>query len=322
MTQHRNARLTFHGRLTLVRRIEAGRAVAHVADELGVSRQTAYRWWRRYQAEGEAGLHDRPSTPHRCPHRVDARTERSVVKLRRRHKWGPATIASHTGIPPSTVHRILVRHGLNRLAWMDRPTGRVIRRYERQRPGELVHMDVKKLGRIPTGGGWRAHGRARGSANSRADRRAGGYDHIHSVVDDHSRLAYSEILPDSRGETCAAFWRRAVAWFAAHGITIQAVMTDNAFEYTRSVAFRQALKTSGVRHIRTKRYRPQTNGKVERCNRTLLDEWAYVRVYRSNRARCRALTKWLHRYNHHRPHTALGGQPPMARVNNAAVCDS
>ncbi len=322
MSQHKNARLTFHARLTLVRRIEAGKRIAHVADEMGISRQTAHKWWRRYLTEGEAGLHDRPSTPRRVPHRTDPRVERQVLKLRRRHKWGPATISAWTEIPASTVHRILVRHRMNRLAWMDRPTGRVIRRYERERPGELVHLDTKKLARIPRGGGWRGLGDEIGRANSRRDRRAGGYDYIHSVVDDHSRLAYSEILPDETGETCAAFFARAIAWFAHHGITIQTVMTDNAFAYTNAVAFRRVLDQAGIRHLRIRPRRPQANGKVERFNRTLLDEWAYVRVYRSNHARSKALTKWLHRYNHHRPHTSLRGSPPMTRVNNAAVCNN
>jgi transposase InsO family protein len=317
MAQHRNARLTVAGRLTLVRRIEQGRPVAHVADEMGISRTTAHRWWSRWQAEGEAGLHDRPSTARSRPHRTCARLEARVVRLRRQHKWGPARIAPHVGLPVSTVHRILVRHGVNRLAWMDRPTGRVVRRYERAVPGELVHMDVKKLGRIPKGGGWRALGEDQGRANRRADRRAGGYDRIHSVVDDHSRLAYSEILADETGSTCAAFYARAHQFFADHGIHIQAVMTDNAFAYTNAVIFRRTLAGLGVKHVRIRPRRPQTNGKVERFNRTLLEEWAYVRTYRSNHARTRAFDRFLHTYNHHRPHTALGGHPPISRVNNA-----
>jgi len=189
VAQHRNARLTVQGRLTLVRRIEQGRPIAHVADEMGISRTTAHRWWSRWQAEGEAGLHDRPSGARRRPHRTDERLERRVVKLRRQHKWGPARIAPHVGLPVSTVHRILCRHGVNRLAWMDRPTGRIVRRYERAVPGELVHMDVNNLGRIPKGGGWRTLGEDVGRANRRADRRGGGYDMIYSVVVDHSRLA-------------------------------------------------------------------------------------------------------------------------------------
>ena len=177
-------------------------------------------------------------------------------------------------------------------------------------------MDVKKLGRIPRGGGWQALGEDVGRANRRADRRGGGYDRIHSVVDDHSRLAYSEILPDETGPTCAAFYARAHAFFAAHGIDIQAVMTDNAFAYTNAVAFRQTLTDLGVKHVQIRPRRPQTNGKVERFNRTLLEEWAYVRTYRSNHARTRAFDRFLHTYNQHRPHASLGGRPPMTRVSN------
>jgi transposase-like protein len=238
VAQHRNARLTVEGRLTLVCRIEQGRPIAHVAEEMGISRTTAHRWCSRWLSEGEPGLHDRPSLARRRPHRTEERLERRVVRLRRQHKRGPAPVAPQVGLPVSTVHRILVRHGVNRLAWMERPTGRIVRRYERAVPDELVHMDVKKLGRIPKSGGWRTLGEDVGRANRRADRRGGGYDTIHSVVDDHSRLAYSEILADESGETCAGFYARAHAFLAAHGIDIQAVMTDNAFAYTEAVVFR------------------------------------------------------------------------------------
>jgi hypothetical protein len=309
---HRNARLTVWGRKELCRRIEMGRPVAHVAHEMGISRATAYKWWQRWLAEGDEGLGDRSSRPSTTPHRTPPSLERRIEQLRRRHKLGPARIAHRLDLAPSTVHRVLVRHGLNRLAGMDRPSGRVIRRYERVTPGELVHVDVKKLGRIPSGGGWRAHGR--GSDRHHGHSRVG-YAFIHSAVDDHSRLAYSEILPDERGGTCAAFWGRASAWFAAHGVTVGAVMTDNGPGYL-SFTFRDSLLASGASHHRIRPFKPQTNGKVERFNRTLLDEWAYVRVYRSDRARNAALDRWLHTYNHHRCHTALGGKAPISRVNN------
>jgi transposase-like protein len=219
---HANARLTPAGRLTLVGRIAAQprRPIAHIAHEMGISRATAYRWWARYQQLGEAGLVDRPSIPAHSPRRTPARLEQRILRLRRRERLGPARIAARLELPASTVHRVLVRHGCNRLGWLDRPTGRSIRRYEHPHPGDLVHLDVKKLGRIPAGGGHRVHGRAAGAVNRRADRGGGGYDYLHAAVDDHSRLAYVEVLGDERAQTCARFWRRAHRWFAVHGVTV------------------------------------------------------------------------------------------------------
>jgi transposase InsO family protein len=212
-------------------------------------------------------------------------------------------------VPASTVHRVLVRHGMNRLRWMDRPTGRVIRRIETHRPGELVHIDVKKLARIPDGGGHKFHGR-------RSDMRhvGGGYTHIHTAIDAYSRLAYSEFAGVENTTNCVAFLGRAVAWFAAQGIAIERILTDNGNGY-RSLAWRDRCAELGISHTRTRPYRPATNGKVERFNRTLLDEWAYARLWKSDTARARALDRWLHRYNHHRHHTAIGG-PPASRINN------
>ncbi|MFG2803955.1 IS481 family transposase, partial [Streptomyces pseudovenezuelae] len=313
---HRNARLTVHGRRLLVERVRSGRPVAHVAAEMGISRATAHKWIRRWRCEGEAGLLDRSSRPHRTPHRTPATAEDRVCRLRRERKLGPARIGPVLGLPTSTVHRILTRHGLNRLAWLDRPTGAVIRRYERDRPGELIHVDVKKLGRIPDGGGHKVLGRQAG----RTTRSGMGFDYIHSAVDDHTRVAYSEIHPDEKADTCAAFLRRAAAFFAASGINrIERVLTDNAWPYRKSFAWQQALADLGATGKLTRAYRPQTNGKVERFNRTLLDEWAYLRPYTSNTERADALADFLHTYNHHRCHTALGGQPPISRVNNAAA---
>jgi transposase InsO family protein len=308
---HANARLTIHTRRLLIDRIMTGRAVAHVAAEMGISRATAYKWWGRWRAEGDRGLWDRSSRPHRCPTRVGRRLERRIETLRRSRKLGPARIGWNLDIAHSTVHRVLVRLGLNRLDWMDRPTGRVIRRIETTHPGELVHIDVKKLGRIPAGGGWRAHGR--GNVAHQSITRAG-YAYVHSAVDAYTRVAYSELLDDERAVTCAAFWRRAHTWFADHNIHVERVLTDNAFAYTRGPTFEAAL--GDIIHSRIRPRRPQTNGKVERFNRTLLDEWAYVRVYRSDAARTRALDRWLHHYNHHRAHTSLGGRTPMDLVNN------
>ncbi|GHH18670.1 hypothetical protein GCM10018780_63430 [Streptomyces lanatus] len=238
-----------------------------------------------------------------------------MCRLRQDRKLGPARLGPVLGLPASTVHRILVRHGLNRLAFMDRPTGQLIRRYERDRPGELIHIDVKKLGRIPDGGGHKTLGRQAG----RATRGQMGFDFVHSAVDDRSRLAYSEIHRDEKVATCAGFLTRAAAFFHAHGITrIERVLTDNAWAYRKGLAWKQALAEIGATGKLTRIYRPQTNGKVERFNRTLLDEWAYLRPFASNHERTEALTDFLHAYNYHRCHTALGGQPPITRVNNPA----
>ena len=320
---HRNARLTVFGRRLLVERVCSGRPVAHVAAEMGISRATAHKWVRRWRTEGEAGLFDRSSRPRTTPHRTSSALEARVCAIRQARKLGPARIGPILGLPVSTVHRILARHGLNRLAWLDRPTGEPIRRYERARPGELVHVDIKKLGNIPDGGGWRTVGRAVGAYNRQAttDQRKSckpviGYSYIHSAVDDHSRLAYSEVLADERKETAVAFWQRAHTFFAGHGITVERVLTDNGACY-KSFLWRDTLTAAGIAHKRIRPYRPQTNGKVERFNRTLLDEWAYLRPYTSNTERTAALAEFLHTYNHHRCHTALAGQPPITRVNNA-----
>jgi transposase InsO family protein len=287
--------------------------VASVAAEFRVSRTTAYRWWRRFAEHpkaGQGGLVDRSSRPRRCHGQTSRRVEAQIVALRRRDKLGPARIAYRLGLNPATVHRVLIRHQLNRLDRLHAPTGRVIRRYEHPAPGDLIHVDVKKLGVIPPGGGWRVHG-----PNTRVRGRGAGYDYIHAAVDDHSRLAYSEVLPDQRGATAAAFWLRAAAWFTDQGIHVLAVLTDNGSSYV-CLEFRAALAATGVAHKRTRPYRPQTNGKVERFNRTLITEWAYAKPYRSESARRAALPRWLHIYNHHRPHTSLGRRPPASRVPN------
>jgi len=310
---HGNARLTLWGRAELVARIEAGQPVAMVAEEMNVSRATAYKWLRRWRAEGEEGLRDRSSRPRSCPHRTSARMERRIVALRQRRKLGPARIGPIVGLPASTVHRVLTRHGLQRLAWMDRPTGRLIRRIETTRPGELVHVDVKKLHQVPAGGGWRGHGRG---VVPQLDRRTPEIDYIHTVIDAYSRVAYVEVWGDETASTCVGVFERAAAWFADRGVTIDAVLTDNGPGY-RSNLWHDFCADRHIDHRRIRPYRPQTNGKVERFNRTLLDEWGYARLYRSNNDRLNALARWLHTYNHHRCHTALGGNPPMSRLNNA-----
>ena len=309
---HRNARLTHFGRLLLVQRItELGWPPAQAAESLGVSRATAYKWLARYRQHGQAGLADGSSRPHHCPHALPASQVRRILAARRRRRQGPHRLAYHLGMPRSTIYGVLRRHGLNRLAHTDRTSGAVVR-YEREHPGELVHLDVKKLGRIPDGGGHRVHGRAKGTRG-----RGIGYDYVHSAIDDRSRVAFSQLLPDETGETCARFLVEAAGFFADHGVVIQRVLTDNAKAYTQSLAFTETAAGLGIRLKRTRPDRPQTNGKVERFNKTLLDEWAYARLYRSNNERRRALARWLRFYNHRRPHTSLDGLTPIAiLVNN------
>ena len=316
---HRNARLNFHGRLLLVQRIRLeGWAVAHAAKAQGVSRQCAHRWIARYDAEGVAGLHDRSSRPHHCPTKTPGYLERRVVELRRRERRGQDWLGPELGLPPRTVSRILRRHGVPRLCECDPITGEVIRaskttavRYQRERPGELVHVDVKKIGKIPDGGGWRAHGRS-----EKVRGRGIGYDYVHSMVDDCSRLAYSEILPDEKGATCAGFIRRAAAYFFVAGIArIERVMTDNHWSYTKSDDVAAALLDLKATHKLIKPHCPWQNGKVERYNRTIQTEWAYRQVFTTNQARAAALAPWLKDYNTHRRHTALGGHPPISRLS-------
>ena len=313
---HANAPLTPTGRLRLASLIvDDGWTIARAAERFQVSAATAWKWSRRYRAG--LPMTDRPSRPATSPNQTPRRTEHRIIGLRHTRRWGPARIAYHLHLNPSTVHRVLVRYRMPLLAHLDQATGLVVRKtppvsYTRERPGELVHMDIKKLGRIPTGGGWRALGR--GNTPPRA-RPGLGYAYLHHVVDDCSRLAYSEILPDEKKETITAFWRRARQEFAGWGITIERVMTDNGSGY-RSRLFNQVLAAQGIRHKYTRPYRPQTNGKVERFNRTLMAEWAYADTYDSEAARARRYPGWLHDYNHHRPHHALGGRTPAEVVHN------
>ena len=309
-------KLTPAGRRLLVDRItRLGYPVALAAEMQGVSRSCAYQWLRRWRADGDAGLVDRSCRPHRSPRRLAPELEARILAARARWQVGPHQLGWRLGIAPSTVYAVLARHGVNRLDRIDRPTGQPVR-YQRDHPGELVHVDVKKLGRIPDGGGWRVHGRGATRGGNRSRTRGLGYDYLHVAVDDHTRLAYVEIHPDERGVTCAAFLQRAGAWFAEHGVTIERVMTDNAFAYRHSHAFADALADLAARHLRTRPYRPQTNGKAERFNKTLAHEWAYARVYGSNQQRAASLPDWLHDYNHHRPHTALHGRSPMHQLVN------
>ena len=261
LVAHANARTTFHGRLLMVQRHQRGWPKAHIAAAMGVSRKCVRTWIDRYTAEGERGLQDRSSRPHRSPRRTAPEVEERIVELRRQARRGPDRLAAELGVAPRTVSRVLARRGAPRLAALDPLTGQVLRaskatavRYERARPGELVHMDVKKLGRIPDGGGWRALGRA-ARETTRTRTRKLGYDYVHSLVDDHSRLAYSEILSDEKGATCAAFLDRAAAYFAAHGITrIERVMTDNAWAYRWSL--REVITALGARQTFIKPHCP------------------------------------------------------------------
>ena len=320
---HRNARLTVHGRRLLVQRVrDEGQAVAHVAKAMGVSRQCAHRWVARFDAEGEAGLHDRSSRPLNCPTRTSAEVEQKVLEARTVHRKGQDWLGPELGLPARTVSRILRRHDVPRLCECDPLTGQVIRaskttaiRYERERPGELVHMDVKKLGRIPDGGGWRAHGREMGTTSARMKTKIG-YDYVHSVVDDHSRVAFTEIHADERADTTAGFFARAIEFFASHGITIERVMTDNAFNYRHGRRLRELLEQQGIRHKFIRPHCPWQNGKVERFNRTLATEWAYRQVFISNDERAAALAPWLQHYNTERRHTALDGRPPISRLQS------
>jgi transposase InsO family protein len=275
---------------------------------------------RRFLDEGPSGLVDRSSRPQHCPRRTPESIEAAVVELRRSARRGQQWIADELGMPARTVSAILRRHQLPYLRDCDPLTGAVIRaskttavRYERDRPGELIHMDVKKIGRIPDGGGWKAHGPQ--MSRTSAQRRAGvGFDYVHSVVDDHSRLAYSEILSDEKGATCAAFLGRAAEYFAAHGIVqIERVMTDNAWAYRKSL--REVSTALGACQVFIRPHCPWQNGKVERYNRTLQTEWAYREVFITNAARCAALAPWLEHYNNQRRHSAIGGQPPISRLS-------
>jgi transposase InsO family protein len=309
---HRRARLTVFGRQLLITRIEAGHPAAHVAEQLGISRATAYKWARRYRAEGDAGLEDRSSRPRRSPRRLAPAIEAEILAARASWRYGPDRLGPLLGRPPSTVHRVLVRRGFNRLRDADRVTTAPVR-YVACHPGALVHQDHKKLGRIPAGGGHRVLGR---STEVRRRQRGGGYDHLEVVIDDASRFAVVVQVPDESGASAALALQTAAAEFAALGIRIERVLTDNGLAYTRARAYAETIGGLGARHKRTRPWRPQTNGKAERFIQTLINEWAYGRAYRSNHERAAALPSFVHFYNCRRPHTALGGLSPFAAVNN------
>jgi transposase InsO family protein len=306
MDIHKNAPLTPRGREELVRRVLVERQTPRaVATALGVCVRTVRKWVGRYQAEGRAGLVDRSSRPHRSPGRTPTAIEARVGALRRR-RWTGAQIAQDTGLSKATVHRILRRLGLNRLKSLE--PAEPVRRYERERPGELIHIDIKKLGRFNKVG-HRITGDRTGQSNSRGV----GWEFVHVCIDDHSRVAYIEIMPDEKKESAIAFLKAAIAYYAKLGVRIERLMTDNGSCY-RSKAFRKVCKALGIRHIFTKPYTPKTNGKAERFIQTCLREWAYARAYINSRQRAQELPRWQHRYNWHRPHGSLNERTPISRI--------
>ena len=323
---HANAALTPRARLRLARLIVEDRwPVARAAERFQVSWPTAKRWADRYRELGEAGMQDRSSRPLRQPARTPPPLVRKIVHVRWKRRLGPVGIASVLGVPASTVHAVLKRCGISRLSQVDRATGEPVRRYEHERPGDLLHMDVKKLGQVPDGGGWRWLGKQQGDRNRARTRHRGrspytgdktyGHAYVHTVVDDHSRVAYAEIHDDETALTAAGVLRRAVFWFAARGVTVQRVLTDNGSCY-RSKLWRRQCQDLDITHKRTRPYRPQTNGKAERFHRTMAAGWAFRRLYVSESARRKALPAWLHEYNHHRLHTAIGKVTPISRLTN------
>jgi transposase InsO family protein len=322
---HRNARLTVHARRLLVDRFSAGWPAARIAEQLGVSRATVYKWIHRHRDEGDVGLFDRSSRPHRCPTRTPAQIEDAILALRRASHRGPVFLAGQLGLPASTIGRVLRRHHVPVLAVTDPITGMAVRRrhsgirYERARPGELLHVDVKKLGRVPDGGGWRLHGREDNPNRETHRGRGIGYDYLHVAVDDHTRLAYVEAHPDERDPTAAGFLRRACAWFAGHDVTVERVLTDNAKVYRIGRHWAAACVELRIGRRFTRPGCPWTNGKAERFNRTLQTEFAYARAWLSNAERLTALDTWVLDYNTRRAHSALGGQPPISRLTLSAT---
>jgi transposase InsO family protein len=324
---HVNAALTARARLRLARLIvELGWSPARAAERYDVSWRTAAKWAARYRAEGAAGMTDRSSRPRRQPSRTPAPTVRKILHLRRKRRWGPVPIADQLGLAASTVHAVLRREQANRLTHLDRRTGEPVRRYEHQAPGDMLHVDVKKLGNVPDGGGWRYLGRQAGDRNRQATARRTGQrrgDHdpiigtayVHTVIDDHSRVAYAEIHDDETATTATGVLRRAVTWFGERGVTVRRVLSDNGSAY-KSHLWRDTCTELDITVKKTRPYRPQTNGKIERFHRTLADGWAFAKFYNTEKARRKALPAFLHDYNHHRPHTAIGKLPPITRLNN------
>jgi transposase InsO family protein len=319
MTLHRNAKLGLAGRHALVLAIERGCSLKAAALAFSVSPATACRWWHRWLEADEAErrslvcLHDRSSRPRRMPRLLPRAAQRRICAARRRTGWGPRLLTVQVGYPHSTISKVLRRHGLSR---PPRPAREPERRYEWPCPGELLHMDVARYARFRRPGHAVTGDRSQRSRRWMDSATRVGYDHAHAIVDDHSRLAYVELLDDERAATVTGFVDRALAFFAAHGIVAQRLMTDNAWAYTQNRSLRELLARRGIRHLRTRHYRPRTNGKVERFHQTMAREWAYGLRYRSHRHRALALPHWLDHYIERRPHSSLGGLPPISRVHN------
>jgi transposase InsO family protein len=316
MKLHANAALSLKGRRELCRKVITGeRTLSEAAEAAEVSVRCARKWVGRYRVEGELGLFDRSSAPHRIPHRTSQQRVQVIAALRRLRFTAPE-IAELLDMAVSTVSGVLSRIGMGKLGRLGLEPAR---RYERQRPGELIHIDVKKLGRIVDGAGHRITGTRRHPTDRRNAvgklRRAIGWEYVHIAIDDATRLAYAEVLTDETGATAVGFLRRAIAFYAQHGITVQAVLTDNGSAYISSL-HALACRVMGIKHIRTRPRRPQTNGKAERFIRTLLAGWAYGAIYRTSSERAAALDGWLWHYNHQRPHSALGHHPPITRMTN------
>jgi transposase InsO family protein len=314
MYLHANAKLGLAGRFALVMTIEEGMSLKAAAAAFSVSPATAHRWWHRWLEAGEEArgtlscLFDRSSRPCRSPRQLAPELEEAICTCRRKTGWGPRLVAGATGFAHSTVWKVLHRAGISRPA---RAAREPANSYEWPCPGDLLHMDTSEYVRFQRPG----H-RVTGDRRSQDRQHRDGVDIVHAIVDDHSRLAYAEIHSDERAATALAFLQRALTFYEQHGITAERLMTDNAWAYTRSRAFRQLLSERHIKHLTTKPYRPRTNGKVERFHQTMAREWAYGLVYRSHRERARALPHWLDHYNHHRPHSSLGDRPPISRVHN------
>ncbi|MGD9795143.1 MAG: IS481 family transposase [Acidimicrobiia bacterium] len=309
-TQHPNAPLTPEGRRRMVACVlDQHWTIEQTADRFQVDAKTVRKWRDRFLTEGDDGLLDRSSRPHHSPNRTRPKLRNKVLQLRRRHRWGADHIAHETGLAASTVQAILNAEGVGRLDRGDRATDPVVR-YQFDQPGGLIHVDVKKIGAIPDGGGWRIHGRGKAPTGSHS---GGGYRYLHSAIDDRTRLVYSETHDDETADTACAFWARAHAWFTSWGIHVERVLTDNGTCYKRKWA--QACAATGTTVKKTRPYRPQTNGKIERFHRILLEEWAYIRPWRSEHQRELAYVRFLHFYNHHRAHGALGWSTPAATLS-------
>lgn len=313
----RRKRLSWESRCEIVARIEAGMSPPLAAASGGASRATAYRLWRRYQAGGWTALRDRPSTPRRQPRRLPEEAEQRILAARRRSAYGPVRLAGLVPHPPSTIGKVLRRHGCSRLPRPGGDVARCARRYERELPGDLLHVDTKRLGRF-----WEPGKRVLGADAGRPHRnRRVGWQHLHVAIDDHSRLAYAELLPGQDADSCVRFLERATAWYREQGVIAERVLTDNAKAY-HSRAWIDAAHRLRIERRYTRIYRPRTNGKAERLIQTLLREWAYARSYASSDKRARALPGYLRWYNRRRPHSALGARPPISRVSHLCGHDS